>query len=220
MTRGGVRTTGAAESAAGSRGGADVVSGTEDASATSGVSVAEDATAAGGVGIADDLSGHAGSGRAHSELNPAELREALTAWVCRAKPPGSPSSATTHNSAPTPSSTATPTSRSISSAGCRRTTPASTTTTTAPAITVLEGAITEERLAINGTVETNLETGDTVSIAREAIHRVRHRGQKPAVTLHAYYSPPLQRVGTYEIATNGALLRHPRPAETPLHAVA
>jgi hypothetical protein len=37
--------------------------------------------------------------------------------------------------------------------------------------------------------------------------------------LHAY-SPPLQRVGTYEVAGDGALLRHPRPAETPLEAAA
>ncbi len=57
-------------------------------------------------------------------------------------------------------------------------------------------------------------TGDTVTIAREAIHRVRHAGTGPATTLHAY-SPPLQRVGTYEVADDGALLRHPRPAETP-----
>jgi predicted metal-dependent enzyme (double-stranded beta helix superfamily) len=89
----------------------------------------------------------------------------------------------------------------------------------AAAITVLEGAITEERLAIDGTVRRTLDTGDTVTIAREAIHRVKHAGQRPATTLHAY-SPPLQRVGTYEIDRDGALLRHPRPAETPLEAVA
>jgi hypothetical protein len=48
---------------------------------------------------------------------------------------------------------------------------------------------------------------------------VRHAGNQPAVTLHAY-SPPLSRVGTYEFAADGALLRHPRPAETPLEAAA
>ena len=41
----------------------------------------------------------------------------------------------------------------------------------------------------------------------------------PATTLHGY-SPPLQRVGTYQVADDGALLRHPRPAETPLEAAA
>ena len=59
----------------------------------------------------------------------------------------------------------------------------------AAAITVLEGAITEERLAIGGTVKRTLQQGDTVTIGREAIHRVRHTGQRPATTLHAY-SPP------------------------------
>ena len=89
----------------------------------------------------------------------------------------------------------------------------------AAAITVVEGAITEERLAITGTVERQLSNGATVTIAKEAIHRVRHAGEAPATTLHAY-SPPLQRVGTYEVADDGALLRHPRPAETPLEAAA
>jgi quercetin dioxygenase-like cupin family protein len=89
----------------------------------------------------------------------------------------------------------------------------------AAAIVVLEGQIREERLALTGTVEATLGPGDSVTIAREAIHRVHHAGDAPAVSLHAY-SPPLQRVGTYEIAENGALLRHPRPSETPLEAVA
>ena len=89
----------------------------------------------------------------------------------------------------------------------------------AAAITVVEGAITEERLAITGAVKRTLSQGDSVTIAREAIHRVRHAGQRPATTLHAY-SPPLERVGTYQIADDGALLRHPRPAETPLEAAA
>jgi quercetin dioxygenase-like cupin family protein len=89
----------------------------------------------------------------------------------------------------------------------------------AAAIAVVEGAITEERLAITGAVKRTLDKGDTVTIAREAIHRVRHAGQGPATTLHAY-SPPLERVGTYQVADDGALLRHPRPAETPLEAAA
>jgi quercetin dioxygenase-like cupin family protein len=89
----------------------------------------------------------------------------------------------------------------------------------AAAITVLEGNVTEERLALSGAVNRTLSKGDTVTIAREAIHRVKHTGDAPATTLHAY-SPPLQRVGTYEVADDGALLRHPRPAETPLEAVA
>jgi len=89
----------------------------------------------------------------------------------------------------------------------------------AAAVGVLEGEVTEQRLALTGTVEATLTRGDVVTIAREAIHRVRHTGEGPAVTLHAY-SPPLERVGTYEVAEDGALLRHPRPAEVPLQAVA
>ncbi len=89
----------------------------------------------------------------------------------------------------------------------------------AAAIVVLDGQISEERLALSGSVEVTLGAGDAVTIAREAIHRVRHAGETPAVSLHAY-SPPLRRVGTYEIAENGALLRHPRPSETPLASAA
>ena len=89
----------------------------------------------------------------------------------------------------------------------------------AAAIAVLEGAITEERLSLQGPVEQTLLAGGRVVIAPEAIHRVRHAGEVPAVTLHAY-SPPLHRVGTYEIASDGTLLRHPRPADVPLEAAA
>jgi hypothetical protein len=70
-----------------------------------------------------------------------------------------------------------------------------------------------------GQVEQTLRAGEHVAIAPEAIHRVRHAGDGPAVTLHAY-SPPLHRVGTYEIASDGALLRQPRPADVPLEAAA
>ena len=89
----------------------------------------------------------------------------------------------------------------------------------AAAIAVVDGSISEERLSLGGTVSSELAAGDAVTIAREAIHRVRHTGEAPAVTLHAY-SPPLDRVGTYEVAADGALLRHPRAADVPLEAVA
>jgi quercetin dioxygenase-like cupin family protein len=89
----------------------------------------------------------------------------------------------------------------------------------AAAIAVLQGAVTEERLGLGVTVDVLLRAGDTVTIAREAIHRVRHAGRAPAVTLHAY-SPPLSRVGTYEVAGDGALLRHPTSPDVPLEAAA
>jgi mannose-6-phosphate isomerase-like protein (cupin superfamily) len=89
----------------------------------------------------------------------------------------------------------------------------------AAAIAVLQGAIREERFALRGPGEHTLRVGEQVAIVPEAIHRVRHAGEGPAVTLHAY-SPPLHRVGTYEVASDGALLRHPRPADVPLDAAA
>ena len=47
----------------------------------------------------------------------------------------------------------------------------------AAAIAVLDGEITEERLSLaSGPVERTLTTGDTVTIAREAIHRVQTCG--------------------------------------------
>ena len=89
----------------------------------------------------------------------------------------------------------------------------------AGAIAVLDGAISEERLSLGGPVARTLGAGDHVTIAPEAIHRVRHTGDVPAVTLQAY-SPPLHRVGIYEVADDGALLRHPRSAGEPLDAAA
>jgi mannose-6-phosphate isomerase-like protein (cupin superfamily) len=85
----------------------------------------------------------------------------------------------------------------------------------AAAVAVVEGTLTEERLAFDSTVRLTLKAGHRVAIPHQAIHRVRHAGQGPAVSVHAY-SPPLQRVGAYEIADNGALLRHPRSSEQPL----
>ena len=43
--------------------------------------------------------------------------------------------------------------------------------------------------------------------AASDIHRVLHEGDVPAVTIHAY-SPPLWRMGAYEIAESGELRRH------------
>jgi hypothetical protein len=45
------------------------------------------------------------------------------------------------------------------------------------------------------------------SFAASDIHRVRHGGTGPAVTIHAY-SPPLWRMGAYEVAPGGELRRH------------
>jgi quercetin dioxygenase-like cupin family protein len=85
----------------------------------------------------------------------------------------------------------------------------------AAAIAVIRGAVVEERLGLDGTIASCLHAGEVVEVPPEAIHRVRHAGDGPAVTLHAY-APPLRRVGTYAVAPGGALVRHARDAETPL----
>jgi hypothetical protein len=59
------------------------------------------------------------------------------------------------------------------------------------AVGVVAGAVREDRLVLGG---------GTVS-------RVAHAGDAPAVTVHAY-SPPLWRMGAYEIGDGGELRRH------------
>ena len=77
----------------------------------------------------------------------------------------------------------------------------------------------EERLALGKSVSTRLAAGGEIHVPSNAIHRVRHAGERPAVTLHAY-SPPLDRVGAYEVAGDGTLLRTQRAAYVPLRAAA
>jgi hypothetical protein len=50
-----------------------------------------------------------------------------------------------------------------------------------------------------------------------AIHRVRHAGSAPAVTIHAY-SPPLRRTGAYRVGPDGGLERVSQPYERELQA--
>ena len=49
--------------------------------------------------------------------------------------------------------------------------------------------------------------GEAFHFSAADIHRVRHTGDAPAVTIHAY-SPPLWRMGAYEILAGGELRRH------------
>ena len=51
------------------------------------------------------------------------------------------------------------------------------------------------------------ESGEAFHFSAADIHRVRHTGTAPAVTIHAY-SPPLWRMGAYEILPGGELRRH------------
>ncbi len=78
------------------------------------------------------------------------------------------------------------------------------------AVSVLSGRIREERLTIDGAgpVNRTYAAGDSFHFSAADIHRVRHAGADPAVTLHVY-SPPLARMGAYVIGSDGVLARHP-----------
>jgi hypothetical protein len=77
----------------------------------------------------------------------------------------------------------------------------------AASIAVVEGEIREERLRLAGLPDARaIGPGATVHVSATAIHRVRHAGGPPAVTIHAY-SPPLRRTGAYRIGPDGDLQR-------------
>jgi predicted metal-dependent enzyme (double-stranded beta helix superfamily) len=80
----------------------------------------------------------------------------------------------------------------------------------AGAVAVVSGAVREERLAIDGPPRIrSIAVGESFHFSPSDIHRVRHAGADPAVTLHVY-SPPLLRMGAYEIGEDGVLARHPQ----------
>jgi predicted metal-dependent enzyme (double-stranded beta helix superfamily) len=77
----------------------------------------------------------------------------------------------------------------------------------AGAVGVAAGAIREERLAIGRPpAERVAAAGEAFSFGPADIHRVAHAGGEPAVTIHAY-SPPLSRMGAYEVLPSGVLRR-------------
>lgn len=69
----------------------------------------------------------------------------------------------------------------------------------------------EERLTIGGAPRRRVfSAGQRFSFSPADIHRVRHTGAVPAVTIHVY-SPPLPRMGAYAVESGGALVRHTVP---------
>ena len=76
------------------------------------------------------------------------------------------------------------------------------------AVTVVTGAVLEERLGIGAATSNVYSAGETFDFTASEIHRVVHAGRAPAVTLHAY-SPRLRRLGAYAVTPTGALQRHP-----------
>ena len=78
----------------------------------------------------------------------------------------------------------------------------------AGAVAVVGGRVREERLAIDRpTRDREFAAGESFHFSAADIHRVRHAGVNPAVTLHVY-SPPLARMGAYVVGEDGVLERH------------
>jgi mannose-6-phosphate isomerase-like protein (cupin superfamily) len=80
--------------------------------------------------------------------------------------------------------------------------------------------VREERLTINRQPRNRtFAVGDVFHFSPGDIHRVRHTGSDPAVTLHVY-SPPLLRMGAYLVGDDGVLARHPMSAADELRPLA
>jgi hypothetical protein len=78
----------------------------------------------------------------------------------------------------------------------------------AGAVAVVRGQVREDRLVLGSSPRVRtLGAGEVFDFAAADIHRVRHVGDAPAVTLHVY-SPPLWRMGMYELDPGGLLRRH------------
>ena len=76
------------------------------------------------------------------------------------------------------------------------------------AVAVVSGQVREDRLTIGRSpTSRTLGPGAVFDFRASDIHRVLHAGTEPAVTIHAY-SPPLWRMGAYEIGEGGQLRRH------------
>jgi predicted metal-dependent enzyme (double-stranded beta helix superfamily) len=76
------------------------------------------------------------------------------------------------------------------------------------AVAVASGAVREDRLVLGGEPASRVvEAGGSLRFEPADIHRVVHAGDGPAVTVHAY-SPPLWRMGAYEVRPGGELARH------------
>ena len=88
----------------------------------------------------------------------------------------------------------------------------------AGAVAVVGGRVREERLTIGGPpCSRSFTAGEAFHFSPSDIHRVRHGGSDPAVTLHVY-SPPLARMGAYEIDDEGVLARRPMLSSEELRA--
>ena len=76
------------------------------------------------------------------------------------------------------------------------------------AVAVVQGEIVEERLVVGGpSRRLARRAGDAFDFDASHVHRMRKDDGAVAVSIHAY-SPPLWRMGAYEIGPAGELARH------------
>jgi predicted metal-dependent enzyme (double-stranded beta helix superfamily) len=88
------------------------------------------------------------------------------------------------------------------------------------AVAVVQGEVVEERLVLGGSPwRVRHRAGQTFDFDAAHVHRMRHESDAPAVSIHAY-SPPLWRMGSYAVGSDGTLRRQSisyaeelRPAE-------
>ena len=89
----------------------------------------------------------------------------------------------------------------------------------AGAVSVLQGRVREERLRwAQEPVSAVFGPGEVLQFGPADIHRIRHEGTEPTVTLHAY-SPALRRMGAYVADAEGRLMRHALDEDEELRAV-
>ena len=75
------------------------------------------------------------------------------------------------------------------------------------AVAVGEGELIEQRLVLGGAPrEVRHRAGETFDFDAAHVHRMRQDSATPAVSIHAY-SPPLWRLGSYAVASDGTLRR-------------
>jgi len=75
------------------------------------------------------------------------------------------------------------------------------------AVAVVRGEIVEERLVVGGPPRRlPCRAGETFGFDASHVHRMRKDDAALAVSIHAY-SPPLSRIGAYEVHADGTLLR-------------
>lgn len=76
------------------------------------------------------------------------------------------------------------------------------------AVAVVEGELIEERLVLGGDpVRRHHRAGEAFDFDASHVHRMHHDSGTRAVSIHAY-SPPLWRMGSYVVASDGTLQRH------------